>query len=87
MATTKSVHSVSILIHAKLPIFPQWLWLVVPDNLLMWEHDQMFLDTRNIDVLPKVRSYGEIDEQNDENRIFLDSIAHTDNQKVDKLFW
>ena len=45
----------------------------------------MFLDTPNIDVLPKVRSYGEIDEQNDENRILLDSIVHTDNQKVDKL--
>ena len=45
----------------------------------------MCIDTQGSDILPVIRTYGKIDEQNDENRITLDSLTHTDNNKNDIL--
>ena len=47
----------------------------------------MSVDAYNTKVLPVIRSYGHIDNYNDENRICLNTITHSDGEQVDDPSW
>ena len=49
----------------------------------MWKHDQMSVDSQDAEVPPMIRSYDQIDNWKYEERVFLNTLTHSDEKQED----